>query len=153
HFNQPTDVAFDSAGNIYITDGYGNSRVLKFDKYGKFLLTWGTKGSGPGQFDLPHTIAIDEDLIYVGDRENARIQIFDTSGHFIKEWKNLGHPYGLFITPEHFIFMADGEAGTVLKINRDGQVLGTYSQQGPQRALAPHAIAVDKDNSIFIAEV
>jgi len=71
--------------------------VLKFDKYGNFLLGWGMKGSGPGQFDTPHSIAIDGDVVYVGDRENARIQLFDLSGRFLREWK-LGHPYGLSIT-------------------------------------------------------
>jgi DNA-binding beta-propeller fold protein YncE len=70
HFNQPTDVAFDRDGNIYVTDGYGNSRVLKVDKFGNPILGWGMKGSGPGQFDLPHAVAIDGDLVYVGDREN-----------------------------------------------------------------------------------
>src|SRR5215467_10650064 len=82
HFNQPTDVAFDRDGNIYVTDGYGNSRILKFDKYGRPLMGWGMKGTGPGQFDLPHTIVIDGGLVYVGDRENARIQIFDRDADF-----------------------------------------------------------------------
>src|SRR5438067_8880980 len=86
HFNQPTDVALDRDGNIYVTDGYGNSRVLKFDKYGRPLLGWGMKGTGPGQFDTPHTIVIDGDLVYVGDRENARIQIFDRNGGFLRQW-------------------------------------------------------------------
>lgn len=104
HFNQPTDVAFDGEGNFYVTDGYGNSRVLKFNKYGNLLLGWGMKGTGPGQFDLPHSIAIDDDLVYVGDRENARIQIFDLNGRYLREWK-LGHPFGLFITPDHYIYV------------------------------------------------
>ena len=69
------------------------------------------KGDGPGQFDLPHSIAIDDDLVYVADRENARIQIFDLNGRYLREWK-LGHPYGLFITPDHFIYMSDAIAGS-----------------------------------------
>ncbi len=154
HFNQPTDVAFDRNGNIYVTDGYGNSRVLKFDRYGNFLLGWGMKGSGPGEFDTPHTIAIDGDLVYVGDRENARIQIFDTSGRYLREWR-LGHPFGLVVTPDHFIYMADAIASRILKINRDGKVVGVL--RGPERGQGPHfdphEIAVDKDNSVYTAEV
>jgi len=154
HFNQPTDVAFDRDGNIFVTDGYGNSRVLKFDRYGNPLLGWGMKGSGPGQFDTPHTIAIDGDLVYVGDRENARIQIFDTSGRFLREWR-LGHPFGLFITPDHFIYMGDAIAGRILKIDRDGRIIGSLRgpERGQGRHFDPHEIALAKDNSIFTAEV
>jgi len=104
HFNQPTDVAWDRDGNIYVADGYGNSRVLKFDKFGNPLLGWGMKGSGPGQFDTPHTIVVDGDLVYVGDRENARIQIFDRNGRFLRQW-SLGHPFALLITPDQFLYM------------------------------------------------
>ena len=154
HFNQPTDIAFDREGNIYVTDGEGNSRVLKFDKYGNLLLGWGMKGARPGQFDLPHSIAVDGDLVYVGDRENARIQLFDLSGHFLREWK-LGHPFGLFVTPDHVIYMADAIASRILKIDQNGKVVGVLSgpESGKGRHLDPHQIAVDKDNSIFIAEV
>ncbi|HYL16314.1 MAG TPA: peptidyl-alpha-hydroxyglycine alpha-amidating lyase family protein [Terriglobales bacterium] len=154
HFNQPTDVAFDREGNIYVTDGYGNSRVLKFDKYGNPLMGWGMKGTGPGQFDTPHALAIDGDLVYVGDRENARIQIFDTNGHFLREWR-LGHPFGLFITPDHFLYMCDAIAARILKIDPEGKVVGIF--RGPERGQGPHfdphEIAVDKDHSIFTAEV
>jgi len=154
HFNQPTDVAFDREGNIFVADGEGNSRVLKFNKFGNVLLGWGMKGSGPGQFDLPHSIAIDGDLVYVGDRENARIQIFDLNGRYLREWK-LGHPFGLFITPDHFIYMSDAIAGRILKINREGKVLGVLEGPAPDkgRHFDPHSLAVDKDNSIFTAEV
>lgn len=154
HFNQPTDVAFDRDGNIYVADGEGNSRVLKFNKFGNPLLGWGMKGDGPGQFNLPHSIAIDGDLVYVGDRENARIQIFDLNGRYFGEWK-LGHPYGLFITPDHFIYMSDAIAGRILKISRDGKVIGALDGPTPDkgRHFDPHSLAVDKDNSIFTAEV
>jgi DNA-binding beta-propeller fold protein YncE len=154
HFNQPTDVAFDRDGNIYVADGEGNSRVLKFNKFGNPLLGWGMKGDGPGQFNLPHSIAIDGDLVYVGDRENARIQVFDLNGAYFGEWK-LGHPYGLFITPDHFIYMSDAIAGRILKISRDGKVVGALDGPPPDkgRHFDPHSLAVDKDNSIFTAEV
>lgn len=154
HFNQPTDVAWDSAGNIYVTDGYGNSRVLKFDKYGNPLMGWGMKGSGPGQFDLPHSIVIVNDVIYVGDRDNARIQVFDLNGRFLREWR-LGHPYGLSVGPDRMIYMADAEAGHILKLNREGRVTGILQGpvpgQGPH--FDPHEIAIGKDSSIFTAEV
>jgi DNA-binding beta-propeller fold protein YncE len=154
HFNQPTDVAFDRDGNLYVTDGEGNSRVLKFDKYGNVLLGWGMKGSGPGQFDLPHSIAIDGDLVYVGDRENARIQVFDRDGRFLREWK-LGHPFGLCIAPDHSIYMCDAIAGHILKIDREGKIVGVIAgpEPGKGRHFDPHQIALDKENSIFAAEV
>ena len=154
HFNQPTDVAFDREGDIYVADGEGNSRVLKFNKFGNPVLGWGMKGSGPGQFDLPHSIAIDGDLVYVGDRENARIQIFDLNGRYLREWK-LGHPFGLFITPDHFIYMSDAIAGRILKINQEGKAVGVLDGPPPDkgRHFDPHSLAVDKDNSLFTAEV
>jgi DNA-binding beta-propeller fold protein YncE len=154
HFNQPTDVAWDRDGNIYVTDGYGNSRVLKFDKYGRPLLGWGMKGTGPGQFDTPHTIAVDGDLVYVGDRENARIQIFDRNGQFLRQWR-LGHPFGLVLAPDHSLYMGDAIAGRILKIDPQGRVLGSFtgaqSGQGPH--FDPHQIALAPDGAIFTAEV
>src|SRR5207253_2565690 len=83
NFNRPTDVAWDAAGNIYVADGYGNSRVAKFDRNGKFLASWGSRGTGPGEFDLLHSIATDaQGNVYVGDRTNRRIQVFDGNGTF-----------------------------------------------------------------------
>src|SRR6185436_9307199 len=83
-FRQPTDVAWDADGNIYISDGYVNSRVAKYDRNGDWVKSWGDKGTAPGQFRLPHAIAVDKDNhIYVGDRSNRRIQVFDTEGRFL----------------------------------------------------------------------
>src|SRR5438552_9137522 len=154
HFNQPTDVAWDRDGNVFVTDGYGNSRVLKFDKYGNVLMGWGMKGTGPGQFDTPHTIVIDGDLVYVGDRENARIQIFDRNGRFLRQWK-LGSPFGLVLAPDHSLYMADAIAGRILKIDAEGKVVGSFTgpQPGQGPHFDPHEIALGPDGSIFTAEV
>jgi len=85
-FNQPTDVAWDSNGNIYISDGYVNSRIAKYDNSGMWVKTWGQRGYAPGEFNIPHNIAIDyQNRIYVADRANGRIQVFDTDGKFLKE--------------------------------------------------------------------
>jgi len=153
HFNQPTDIAFDSEGNVYITDGYGNSRVLKFNKAGNLVTGWGMKGSQPGQFDLPHTIAVDGDRVYVGDRDNERVQIFDTNGRFLKEWRHVGHPFGLFATADHLIYECDAIAGKILKLDRDGKILGSFQLSATERRLDGHEICVARDGSIFIAEV
>ena len=154
HFNQPTDVAWDGTGNIYVADGYGNSRVLKFDKYGNVLLGWGMKGTGPGQFDTPHTIAIDGDVVYVGDRENARIELFDTNGRFLRQW-SLGHPFSLVVSPDHHLYMADAMAARILKIDAQGRVVGSFTgpQPGQGPHFDPHQIALGPDGSIFTAEV
>ena len=89
HFNAPTAIAFAPDGSIYISDGYGNSRVAKFSASGKFLLDWGHKGSGPGEFNTPHGVAVDrQGLVYVADRENSRIQVFDPNGKFLRMWKS-----------------------------------------------------------------
>ena len=86
-FNKPADVAFAKNGDIYVADGYGNSRVVKFDRDGNFLKAWGKYGASIGEFNLPHTVAVDQqERVYVGDRENQRIQIFDGDGKFIKQW-------------------------------------------------------------------
>ena len=155
-FNRPTDVGFDSAGNIYVTDGYGNSRVVKFSPEGKFLTEWGKPGQAPGEFNTPHAITVDKnDRIYVADRENYRIQIFDTNGRFLDQWKHLGSPWGLQITPAQELYMADGYNGRVLKLSLDGKVLGSFGTLGklPGQLLFVHHLSVGPDGSIYTAEI
>src|SRR5260370_16672237 len=105
HMNQPNDVAFAANGDLYVSDGYGNDRVVVFDKNGKFVRAWGKLGAGPGEFSQPHSIALDsKGRVYVADRNNARIQVFDSKGKFLTEWKNIITPWYLFITKSDEIY-------------------------------------------------
>ena len=153
-FNLPADIAFDSVGNIYVADGYGNSRVVKFDKNGNFLKFWGTKGSGEGEFNLVHNIVVDsKDIVYVVDRENKRIQLFNTNGDYLSEWNNIGQPYGLAMSNNTF-YMTDGENGSISKLDQNGKIIATYGQSGKaagQFEMA-HAIAVTSNKQIFVAD-
>ena len=155
-FNRPADVAFDSEENIYVADGYGNSRVAKFDKNGKYLMAWGTKGTAQGQFDNPHNIIIDsENRIYVADRNNLRVQIFNSEGKYIEEWTHLGKPWGLTITNDQTIYLGDGTNGKLFKLNTKGKILGTYSSHGkePGQILGAHGMAVDNQGNLYVTEV
>ncbi len=115
-FDQPTDVAVARNGDIFVADGHGreptdNARIVKFDKTGKFVKTWGKKGTGPGEFDCPHTLAFDSrGRLYVGDRQNNRIQIFTQDGAFVAEWKQFGRPSGIYIDPHDVMYVADSES-------------------------------------------
>src|SRR5580698_5097735 len=111
HFNRPTAVAAAPDGSFYVSDGYRNTRVMKFSAAGKFLFQWGTKGSAPGQFNLPHGVALDSaGHIYVADRGNERIQVFDSAGHYLTEWagKQFGRPYALALDRRGQVYVADG---------------------------------------------
>jgi sugar lactone lactonase YvrE len=112
-FDQPTDVAVAANGDIFVTEGHlqGNNRVSKFSKDGKFIRMWGKKGSGPGEFNAPHTIAIDsQGRLFVGDRSNNRIQIFDQDGKYIDIWMQFGRPSGIFIDKDDTMYVADSES-------------------------------------------
>ena len=115
-FDQPTEVAVAPNGDIFVADGHGNAptanaRIMKFDKSGRFIKTWGKKGTGIGEFDCPHTLAFDsQGRLFVGDRQNNRIQIFDQDGHFIAEWRQFGRPSGIFIDKNDVIYVADSES-------------------------------------------
>jgi len=114
-FDQPTDVVVSPSGEIFVTDSHrtgANNRVVKFAKDGRYLQEWGRKGSAPGEFSEPHTIAIDSrGRLFVGDRENNRIQIFDQQGRYLDEWRQFGRPSGIFITRDDTIYVADSESG------------------------------------------
>src|SRR5690606_8546981 len=90
-FNLPTDIAFGPEGNLYVSDGYANERVVKFTRDGTYLMEWGRRGTGPGEFFLPHNLAVDaKGRVYVTDRENERIEIFDSEGKFLEQWTGVG---------------------------------------------------------------
>jgi DNA-binding beta-propeller fold protein YncE len=158
-FNKPTDIAWAPSGDFYVSDGYGNSRVVKFSKDGKYITAWGRKGSAEGEFSLPHSVAVDsKGLVYVADRENDRIQIFDPNGKFLKQWKHLGATQNLFITPNDELWMIthrdhveirtyDCLAGRIMKVDpATGKIVGSMESPG-------HWIDVAPTGDIFIGSL
>lgn len=151
-FNKPTDTAVGPGGEIYVTDGYGNARVMKFSKEGKFLKQWGKKGTGPGEFNLPHSICTDgKEHLYVGDRENNRVQVFDADGQFVAALKESGAPYGLFRKDER-LYVADGRAQWIMVLDLMGKPLGRLSL-GEGEANAPHWVCIDSQGAMYVAYV
>jgi len=145
-FNRPADVAIAPNGDIFVADGYGNSRVVKFGADGEFLKAWGTPGTGPGQFDLVHTIVIDRrERVLVGDRENARIQIFDLEGNFLEEWDHLGSPYGLYISGEDLLYVADLVSERIWIADASDGKLKSVVENVPNI----HWVAVDANRNIY----
>jgi sugar lactone lactonase YvrE len=122
-FNAPSAVYVAPSGNIFVADGHGgntNARIVKFSPDGKFIKTWGTKGSAPGEFDVPHTLAMDSrGRLFVGDRQNNRIQIFDQDGNFLDQWFQFSRPSGVYIDKHDLIYVADSESESAAK-NHDG---------------------------------
>jgi DNA-binding beta-propeller fold protein YncE len=155
-FNQPADVAFAKNGDIYVADGYGNSRVVKFDREGNYIKAWGKYGAGIGEFNLPHSVAVDgEGRVYVGDRENQRIQIFDPDGRFLQQWTGIGYPYGLLITPDQHVWMADGGYDRIVELDHDGKIVGAFGEPGhkPGQLAWAHFMAMGPDHAIYVADV
>ena len=155
HFGRPTDIAWLPDGTFFISDGYVNTRVMKFDKNGKFLMTWGTKGTGPGQFDLPHSIDIDaKRRVYVADRSNSRIQIFDENGKYLDQWDNIRSPYHILITADQHLWVADGVTNKFLKYDLNGKLLYSWGTYGtfPGAFWGVHQFSVDSDGNLYAAE-
>ena len=181
-FRQVTDVAWDEAGNTYISDGYVNSRVAKVDKDGNWIKSWGEPGDKPGQFNTPHSIALDaQGNVYVADRGNHRIQVFDGDGKFLRQIiidvpvdpdarpaigsktahptgaRMPGSPWAICITPppHQLLYSADAFPGRIYKLSLDGKVLGMFGKSGKQLGQFGwiHEIACPSENELYVAEI
>lgn len=171
-FNRCTHVAIDPRnGDFYVSDGYGNARVHKYSPEGNLLFSWGESGTDPGQFNIAHNIATDkEGWVYVADRENHRIQVFDPNGKFETQWVNMSRPCGLYIDQAASLTYI-GELGAAIGPNAEGLSLGPrvsiYDTQGNLKArlgnkpegeaagqfIAPHGICIDSQGDIYVSEV
>ena len=167
-FNQPSDVVTAANGDIFVADGHGgdtNARIVKFSKDGKFIRTWGKKGTGPGEFDTPHAIAIDSSgRVFVGDRGNSRIQIFDQDGKFLAEWKQFGRPSGVFIDATDTLYVADHQSdaksnpgfkrGITIGSAKDGVVKSFIPGVGaqPETQSVGEGVVADAAGNVYWAE-
>ena len=170
-FNRCTHVAIDPTnGDFYVSDGYGNARVHKYSPDGKHLFSWGESGTGPGQFNIAHNVCTDKDgWVYVADRENHRIQVFDRNGKFETQWVNMHRPCALFISEDQLVYI--GELGWGMSVNEHhpnlgpritvmntkGERLGRIGHMGwgldVGQFIAPHGIGLDSEGSIYVGEV
>lgn len=151
HFFQPTHVCVLPSGEFFVTDGYGNSRIVKFSARGEHLLEWGRRGTAPGEFHTPHVIVAGPDnLLYVTDRENDRIQVFDANGHLKSVWPDLHSVDGLCVGPDGMIYGSAGIDNALLCFDREGRLLDSWVL--PELLNYPHAIAVDRTGAIYVAE-
>ena len=165
HFNQPTDVAVAENGEIYVADGYVNSRVVKFSPEGQFLFDWGQKGDQPGELDTPHGIAVDrQGRVYVADRGNGRIQIFEGDGTFLEQWTRpqMRRPWGLDIGSDGALYVADGgdlvhrgKKERILRFSPEGNLLdqwGSFGRYDGQFYWA-HDVAVAPSGEVYVCDV
>lgn len=156
-FNRPTGLWFGPSGDFYVADGYVNARVIHYSRDGIYLGHWGSKGKGDGQFDLVHDVCLDlAGRVYVADRNNERIQVFDPEGRFLAAWTHVGSPWGLYyVAREEAIYMVDGKYNRLVKLALDGKVLGVYGEFGkiPGKFDFAHNVAVDSSGAVYVAEI
>ena len=162
-FNRPTGVALSSTGELFVSDGYGNARVHKFSPEGKLLLSWGQPGTGESEFMLPHNVWVDrQDHVWVPDRENSRIQIFDTEGRYITTWDHVSRPMDVYIDENDVVYVSElgheeGIGPRISLYTRDGKVITRWGNDMVDHMtdlfLSPHAIAVDSRGDIYVGEV
>ena len=172
-FHRCTHTALSPRGDIYISDGYGNSRVHKYSPDGKLIKSWGESGTGPGEFNIPHNLCCDPDgWVYVADRENHRVQVFDGEGKYETEWHNLHRPCGMVMEAKRQPLCYIGEIGPTMPVNREvpniGPRISIVDHEGklvsrfgaahagydrPDQFVAPHGMAVDSHGDIYVGEV
>jgi peptidylamidoglycolate lyase len=155
HFNRPTDIAFLPDGTFFISDGYANRRVVKFDKNGAFVKAWGKEGTGPGEFNTPHGIATSADRkVYVADRSNSRIQVFDENGTFLDMWPNIKAPHDVEVAADGNVWVSDGDTNKMLKYTPNGKLLYSFGTYGltPGLNWGIHQFSGDAQGNMYWAE-
>ena len=156
-YGEPAVLAFLPDGSFLLGDGYWNTRIIKYDAEGEYLMEWGEAGSGPGQFDLVHGLAVDrEHRVYVADRRNNRVQVFTEDGAFIEEWPDITDPVGVFIDEHHAVWVISASLHRLLKYNGDGELQHSWGAYGGPGGLAggvfrPHQIDVDQEGNVYVA--
>ena len=156
-YGQPSVMAFLPDGSFYVGDGYWHSRIIKYTADGEYVMEWGEPGDGPGQFDLIHGLAVDQDRrVYVADRSNSRIQVFTEEGEFIQEWPDILAPANIHIDEDQTVWVLDRTLNRVLRYNRDGELLDNWGAFGTgdtwSGGLAtPHQFDIGEDGAIYIA--
>ena len=161
HFARPTDVSFSNNGTIFVTDGYINTRVVKFSSTGKYLGEWGSAGGQNGEFDLPHGITIFQEKVYVCDRSNLRVQLFDLRGKYLDQWKGtqIGRPFGIATDHQGWVYLIDGgdqpdhTRARVVILDQRGHFKFTFNAaRSDDRKNLGHDIAVDQEGAIYVAD-
>ena len=156
-YGEPAVLAFLPDGSFLLGDGYWNTRIVKYDADGEYVMEWGEAGSGPGQFDLVHGLAVDhERRVYVGDRRNNRVQIFTEGGEFIEEWPDITDPVGIFIDERHAVWVISASLHRILAYNRAGELQHSWGAYGGPGGLTgglsrPHQLDVDQEGNVYVA--